>query len=138
MFPGTEQNRIKMSLSSVLQGIVSQRLVRTVDNKRMAAVEILVKNARIENLILEGRDGEIPDALREGKDVYKSQTFDQSLLSLYAQGLISKAEALNNATSKNDLKMALDFYDANEEVQTTNNAGKRTIQEDKDIIALKK
>jgi twitching motility protein PilT len=137
MFPGTEQNRIKMSLSSVLQGIVSQRLVKTVDSKRMAAVEILVKNARIENLILEGREGEIPDALREGKDIYKSQTFDQSLLSLYAQGLISRSEALNHATSRNDLKMAVDFYDANEEVQTTSHT-KRTIHEDKDIIALKK
>ena len=75
----------------------------------MAAVEILVKNARIENLILEGRDGEIPDALREGKDVYKSQTFDQALLELYATGKISRQEAINSATSRNDLKMALDY-----------------------------
>ena len=137
MFPGTEQNRIKMSLASVLQGVVSQRLVRTLDGKRMAAVEILVKNARIENLILEGRDGEIPDALREGKDVYKSQTFDQALLELYAIGKISRQEAINSATSRNDLKMALDYHDAGVSVDKTNSQLDR-IKEDKDIIALKR
>ena len=137
MFPGTEQNRIKMSLASVLQGVISQRLVRTLDGKRMAAVEILVKNARIENLILEGRDGEIPDALREGKDVYKSQTFDQALLELYATGKISRQEAINSATSRNDLKMALDYHDAGVSVDKTNSQLDR-IKEDKDIIALKR
>jgi twitching motility protein PilT len=137
MFPGTEQNRIKMSLASVLQGVVSQRLVKTVEGGRMAAVEILVKNSRIENLILEGRDGEIPDALREGKDVYKSQTFDQSLLDLYATGKISKTEALSSATSKNDLLMLLDFEDARKGISSS--PDKKTVFDaDKDIIGLKK
>ena len=53
MFPGDEQNRIKMSLSGVLQGIVAHRLVRTVDKQRTAAAEVLVKNARIYALIME-------------------------------------------------------------------------------------
>ena len=135
MFPGSEQNRIKMSLASVLQGIVSQRLLKTIDGGRIAAVEVLVKNSRIETLILDGRDGEIPDALKEGKDVYKSQTFDQSLLELYANGKISKEEALNGATSKNDLLMALDFYEAQNKV--TKGEERIYREEDKDIIALK-
>lgn len=135
MFPGSEQNRIKMSLASVLQGIVSQRLVKTIDGGRIAAVEVLVRNSRIETLILEGRDAEIPDALKEGKDVYKSQTFDQSLLDLYAQGKITKEEALNGATSKNDLLMSLNFYEA--EKRTVNGEVKSYIEEDKDIIKLK-
>ena len=135
MFPGNEQNRIKMSLSSVLQGVVSQRLVKTVDGGRIAAVEVLVKNSRVETLILEGRDGEIPDALKEGKDVYKSQTFDQALLDLYADGKISRGEALNGATSRNDLLMALDFYEAEKKVSK----GVETtyVEADKDIIGLK-
>ncbi len=137
MFPGSEQNRIKMSLASVLQGVISQRLVKTVEGGRMAAVEILVKNARIENLILEGRDGEVPDALREGKDVYKSQTFDQALLDLYSSGKISKTEALNSATSKNDLLMMLDFDDALKGIDASKDK-KATMYEDKDIIGLKK
>ena len=135
MFPGNEQNRIKMSLSSVLQGVVSQRLVKTVDGGRIAAVEVLVKNARIETLILEGRDGEIPDALKEGKDVYKSQTFDQALLDLYRSGKISKTEALNGATSRNNLLMALDFYEAEKKVSSGEEQS--YIEEDKDIISLK-
>ncbi len=136
MFPGNEQNRIKMSLASVLQGVVSQRLVKTVDGGRTAAVEVLVKNSRIETLILEGRDGEIPDALKEGKDVYRSQTFDQALLDLFASGKISKAEALKSATSQNDLLMALDFYEAEKKV--SNGEEKSYTEEDKDIIRLKK
>lgn len=136
MFPGNEQNRIKMSLSSVLQGIVSQRLVPTVEGGRMAAVEILVKNVRVESLILEGRDSEITDALKEGKDVYKSQTFDQALLDLYATGKITKEDALSNATSRNDLLMMLDFYDASKKV--VRGQEKTILDDDQDIISLKK
>ncbi len=135
MFPGNEQNRIKMSLSSVLQGVVSQRLMQTVDGGRIAAVEVLVKNSRIENLILEGRDSEIPGALKEGKDVYKSQTFDQSILGLYASGKISKTEALSGATSRNDLLMALEFYEAEKKV--SKGEEKSYMEEDEDIINLK-
>lgn len=136
MFPGSEQNRIKMSLSSVLKGIVSQRLVKTVKGGRTAAIEVLIKTTRIENLILEGRDSEIPDAIREGKDVYQSQTFDQALLELYDSGTISKEEALNNATSRNDLLMMIDFSDATK----SNVPGQeKTFNEDaKYIIGLKK
>jgi len=135
MFPGSEQNRIKMSLSSVLQGVVSQRLMQTVDGGRIAAVEILVKNSRIETLIMEGRDTEIPDALKEGKDVYQSQTFDQALLDLYATGKISKAEALNGATSRNDLLMSLDFYEAEKRISS---GEERSYDHgDKDILELK-
>jgi len=135
MFPGNEQNRIKISLSSVLQGVVSQRLIKSVDGGRVAAVEVLVKNSRIETLILEGRDGEIPDALKEGKDVYKSQTFDQALLDLYADGKISKAEALSGATSRNNLLMALEYHEAEKKVRK----GKEEsyVEEDRDIIGLK-
>ncbi len=137
MFPGNDQNRIKMTLSSTLQGIISQRLLRTKSGKRTAAVEILVKNARIENLILDGRDGEITDAIKEGKDVYKSQTFDQSLLELYADGTVSRDEALANATSRNDLAMDLDYYDAEKSIKKKS-SGSFEEKVDKDIIALKK
>jgi len=134
MFQGSDQNRIKMSLSSVLQGVISQRLVRTKSGDRMAAVEVMVKNARIENLILQGRDSEIPDAIKEGKESYKSQTFDQALLDMYAKGYISFEEAINNASVPNDLKMQLDFYDA--EVKKRESI-KEDSKEDKDILGLK-
>lgn len=140
MFPGSEQNRIKMSLSSVLQGVISQRLVKTIDKGRTAAVEILVKNARIEGLILEGRENEIPDAIKEGKDVYKTQTFDQSLVGLYAEGRISREEAIKASTSRNDITMALDFFDADKmqkEIRKSETDIKVSRSEDSDIIGLK-
>ena len=108
MFPGNEQNKIRMSLAATLQGVLSQRLVKTVDGKRAAAIEILLKNARIESLIADSRDAEITEAISEGKDIYGMQTFDQALLDLYQQQKISKEEALLNATNKSDLTMKLD------------------------------
>ena len=108
MFPGNEQNKIRMSLAATLQGVLSQRLVKTVDGKRAAAIEILLKNARIESLIADSRDAEITEAIQEGKDIYGMQTFDQALLDLYAQKKISKEEALMNASNRSDLTMKLD------------------------------
>ncbi len=112
MFPGSEQNRIKLSLASILEGVISQRLVKRVDKGRVAAVEILIKNARIESLILEGRENEITDALKDGKDTYKTQTFDQSLIDLYKKGIISKKEAYLNASNRNDLKLQMDMLES--------------------------
>jgi len=107
MFPGEEQNKIRMSLAATLQGVMSQRLVKTVDDKRAAAIEILMRNARVESLIADGRDSEITDAIEEGCDVYGSQSFDQALLSLYKEGRISQEEALLNASNSADLAMKL-------------------------------
>jgi len=110
MFPGNEQNKIRMSLAATLQGVLSQRLIKTKDNKRAAAIEILFRNARIESLIEEARDSEITDAIASGKDIYGTQTFDQALLELYKQGLIEQSEALSNASNSSDLKMQLDNF----------------------------
>ncbi len=112
MFPGNEQNKIRMSLAATLQGVLSQRLIKTVDNKRAAAIEILFKNARIESLISDSRDSEITDAIAEGKDIYGMQTFDQALLDLYMSGKISEDEALLNATNSSDLKMKMTNFDS--------------------------
>lgn len=107
MFPTNEQNRIRGSLASVLHGVLSQRLVRTKEGKRMAAVEILIKTPRITDMIRENRDGEIKDALAEGKEIYGTQTFDQALLDHYYSGAISEDEAVRNATSPDNLKLVI-------------------------------
>ncbi len=112
MFPGNEQNKIRMSLAATLQGVLSQRLIKTVDNKRAAAIEILIKNARIESLISDSRDSEITDAIAEGKDIYGMQTFDQALLDLYKSGKISENEAILNASNASDLKMKMTSFDS--------------------------
>ncbi|MGM0534073.1 MAG: type IV pilus twitching motility protein PilT [Campylobacterota bacterium] len=107
MFPEEEQNRIREGLASVLEGVLSQRLVKTIDGKRTAAMEILLKTARVQQLISENRDSEIPDALQEGKDIYGTQTFDQALLDLYFDKRIDKEQALENATNPSDMKLKM-------------------------------
>ena len=108
MFPEDEQNRVRVSLASVLAGVVSQRLVPTLDGGRIAAVEVMVQTSRIAELIAENRDFEIPDAIAEGRDIYKSQTFDQHLYDLVLGGIISEETALEFSTSPSDLKLRLE------------------------------
>jgi len=132
MFPQEEQNRIRMTLASVLEGVVSQRLVKTVDGGRVAAIEIMKRTARVAELITENRDYELLDTIEEGKDIYGSQSFDQALLDLYHSGKISQEVVLENATNPSDMKLKLqgiggDFQD--------NNLDKSKILED--IFELK-
>jgi twitching motility protein PilT len=108
MFGKEEQNRIRSSLASVLEGVISQRLVPAKQGGRTAAVEILKKTARIEQLIMEDRDHEIPDALFEGKEIYGTQTFDQALLDLLRENRISEETALEYASNPADMKLKME------------------------------
>ena len=107
MFGNEEQNRIRMSLASVLEGVISQRLIPTKDGGRAAGIEILKKTARIEQLIAENRDSEIPDALFEGKEIYGTQTFDQALLDLVRGGRVTEDTALEYASNPADMKLKM-------------------------------
>ncbi len=108
MFDKEEQNRIRSSLASVLEGVISQRLVPTKAGGRAAAIEVLKKTARIEQLIMEDRDYEIPDALFEGKEIYGTQTFDQALLDLLRDGRITEEVTLEYATNPANMKLKID------------------------------
>ena len=107
MFPKEEQNRIRITLASVLSGVVCQRLVKTVDGKRAAAIEVMKQTPRIVDLITENRDYELLDTIEEGKEIYGSQSFDQALLDLYAQGKIDTDVVLEHATNPSDMKLKL-------------------------------
>ncbi len=107
MFGNEEQNRIRMSLASVLEGVISQRLIPTKRGGRVAAIEVLKKTARIEQLIAENRDAEIPDALFDGKEIYGTQTFDQALLDILRRGEITEEVALEYATNPADMKLKM-------------------------------
>jgi len=107
MFPKEEQNRIRMTLAAVLAGVVCQRLVKTVDGKRAAAIEVMKQTPRIVDLIAENRDYELLDTIEEGKEIYGSQSFDQALLDLYEQGKIDTEVVLEHATNPSDMKLKL-------------------------------
>jgi len=127
VFPVEEQDRIRMVLGSILEGVISQRLVPTIDGKRVAAMEILLKTPRIKELILQNRDNELKDTLEEGKKIYQTQTFDQHLVDLVIRGIVDENVALDFATSKDDFKLKL----KKEKLKT----GATTIEEGK--IGLK-
>ena len=137
VFPTGEQNRVRMTLSSVLKGVISQRLIPTVDGKRIAALEILIRTPRIEQLIAENRDVEIPDTIAEGKELYKSQTFDQGILDLYLAGRITRDDALAFATSSSDLKLKMEGLSATiEKGKLGVDEGPKEFKEE-DFIGLK-
>ncbi|WP_298705252.1 PilT/PilU family type 4a pilus ATPase [uncultured Campylobacter sp.] len=111
MFEQAEQERIRMTLASVLEAVISQRLARTIEGKRVAVVEILRKNTRIKDMILDARDDEILDAIADGRNTYGMQTFDQHLLDLYRDGIITREEALDKASKRNDLDLQIKNVD---------------------------
>ncbi|MBN2768604.1 MAG: PilT/PilU family type 4a pilus ATPase [Campylobacterales bacterium] len=106
MFPNDEQNRVRLSLAAVLEGVISQRLLPTMrGGGRIPAVEVMKKSARIADLISSGRDNEILDAIEEGRKIYGMQSFDQSIYDLFLEGRITEATALDHATSRSDMKL---------------------------------
>ena len=106
VFPSEEQNRIRVVLASVLEAILSQRLVKTKDGGRRAALEIMFKTQRIAELIMNNQENELSEAIEAG-EVYGMQTFDQALLKLYEEGVIDEEEALSNASSRADLALKI-------------------------------
>lgn len=107
-FPKEEQNRIRLSLASVLSGIVSQRLIPRRNGGRIVAAEVMIQTSRIKELITESRDFEILDAIEEGHDIYHSQSFDQHLIEMVHQDMITEKIALEYASRPSDLKLKLD------------------------------
>jgi twitching motility protein PilU len=119
-FPEERHKQLFLDLSLNLQGIVSQRLIPTIDKKRAAAVEILLATPRVSDLIKTGKPDEIKEVMSKS-EAQGMQTFDSALFTLYNQGKIDLEEALKNADSKNNLrlKISLGASDATEETQTT-------------------
>ena len=107
-FPPHQQKQIRVSLAASLKGIMSQRLLPRKDGRgRIPAVEVLVMNGRIHDLILDPeRTHEIHDIVAES-GFYGMQTFDQALLSLYRSGLVMLEDAMNAATNSHDFQIAL-------------------------------
>ncbi len=106
LFPEERRPQLLMGLSSNLQAIVSQRLIRTIDEKRCAAVEVLLGTKTIADLILNGRLQEIKEIMEKSENL-GMQTFDSALFQLYQQGRISLDEAMANADSANNLRLRI-------------------------------
>jgi len=106
-FPGVKQPQIRSILAGVLRGVVSQRLLPRVDGGRVAAVEVMVTNARIADLIREARPDEISDAIEEG-EFFDMQTFAQALIKLVIAGDVDREVAANASSNRHDFLVALE------------------------------
>lgn len=101
-FPEAAHNELLMDLSLHLRAIVSQRLLPSLDDKRLPAIEILLDSPYIKDLIAKDEIENIHDMMEKSND-QGMQTFDQSLMQLYEQGKISQQVALDYADSRNNL-----------------------------------
>jgi twitching motility protein PilU len=106
-FPEDRRNQLLMDLSANLRSIISQRLVRTEDGKgRKAAIEILLNTPSIAERIFKGAFGEIKGLMEKSREL-GMRTFDWALFELYNDGHIGYEEALRNADSANELRLAM-------------------------------
>jgi twitching motility protein PilT len=106
-FPGNKQPQIRSIMAGVMRGVISQRLLPRAAGGRVAAVEVMVTNARIADLIRENRADEISDAIEEGA-FFDMQTFGQALIELVLSGEIDREVAANAATNRHDFLISLD------------------------------
>jgi twitching motility protein PilT len=106
-FPAVKQPQIRSIMAGVLAGVVSQRLLPKIGGGRIAAVEVMVTNNRIADLIHEGRAEEISEAIAEGA-FFQMQTFGNALLALVLGGLVERDVAANAASNRHDFEVALD------------------------------
>lgn len=108
MFEPQQQSTIRLQLASVLRGIVSQRMCRKKGGGYVPAIEILINNARVREMIEKpDRTADISIALAEGADTYGMQSFDQSLTELLMADLITLDEALSQASNPDDFKVRI-------------------------------
>jgi twitching motility protein PilT len=106
-FPAEKQPQIVSIMAGVLRGVISQRLLPRLGGGRTPAVEVMVNNARIAELIRERRTEEIPDAIAEG-EFFEMQTFSKALIDLVLAELVDIETAANASTNRHDFEIAVD------------------------------
>jgi len=108
-FPEERRPQLLNDLGNNLKAFVSQRLVKTVDGKRRAAVEVLLGTATISDIIKRGDFAMIKEVMEKSRTL-GMQTFDQALIELAQQGVISEEEAIKNADSANNVRLKLKLH----------------------------
>ena len=109
VFPSAQQSQVRTQLSLVLEGILCQALLPKPDGAgRAMALEILIPNAAIRNLIREDKIHQIYSMMQTGQDKYGMQTFNQSLATLHHKRLISLDTAMARSSNTDELKTLIE------------------------------
>ena len=106
-FSEAKQGMIRSVMAGVLRGVISQRLLPRIDGGRVAAVEVMVNNTRIADLIRENKPESVIDAIEEGA-FFDMQSFTKALLDLVVAGKVDREIAANAATNRHDFMVALE------------------------------
>lgn len=117
-FPSERHTQILQDVGLNMQAIISQRLVPTVDNKRVAAVEVLLGTKTIQDLIYKGDIDSIKEIMGKSENL-GMQTFDAALFKLQQMGKITLDEALKNADSANNLRLRIKLAEGDGATDTT-------------------
>lgn len=129
-FPEERRPQLLHDLSSNIQAFVSQRLIPSLDGKRVAAVEVLLGTATIKEKILKGELDDIKSIMEKSENL-GMQTFDAALFKLYKEGKISLDEATKNADSANNLRLRIKLSEESglikEESNTANSSEKLSL-----------
>jgi twitching motility protein PilT len=105
-FPASKQPQVRSILAGVLRGVISQRLLPRVGGGRIAAVEVMVSNARIQELIREDKPELVPEAIAEGA-FFQMQTLSKALIDLVLSGDVDQETAAAAAPNRHDFMIAL-------------------------------
>jgi twitching motility protein PilU len=108
MFPREQHNQIFLDLSQYLRAILAQRLIIGVDNKRLAALEVMINTPHIQTLVKKGDVVGIKEAINASTE-RGIQSFDLALFNLYKAGRVPLEEALANADSRANLEAKINF-----------------------------
>ncbi len=115
LFEPHRQRQARTSLAATLRGVVSQKLLpRAGGRGRVAAVEILTVNQRVRERIHEHRLGELDEEMTVG-ELYGMQTFDQSIVNLYRNGLVERTDAVAHSSAPGEMRFACDRADLDRE-----------------------
>jgi len=105
VFPAHQQPQIRAQLSLVLEGVMCQTLLPTVNGKgRIMIMEILIPNPAVRNLIREDKIHQVYSAMQSGQDKFGMQTFNQALATAYLQKQVSLETALQRSSNPDELQ----------------------------------
>ena len=130
-FAPEKQPQVISIMAGVLRGVISQRLLPRLGTGRVPAVEVMVTNARIAELIRERRTDEIPDAIADG-EFFQMQTFAQALIELVLGGHVDRETATNAASNRHDFEIALLKAEKTATVAVANAVEPEAVEKPKD------